>query len=414
MFKYKGILFSLILFTLILGCTDKKNQLGFEGENPPTEIILGDSIFVEIEDNKFYSFEDSVKNYHSNSKLLVANYQMNNFQNEVRSLFRVTTTPDTILSIDSEITLTLPIKTKSDNFSETDLKFGQLESAWNSTKTDWFTAIDSTDAPEWQTPGGDFSEFIPQAVTLSGDSLIIQLSEEMLESWIETPTENYGIIIYTETAETILEFYASEAATRPYLDFEYTYKDGEAATFHKTFTHDVSIAKTDEQFEIYPNRLIFSNLQPIRSFLKFELLPEYFAGINDSIDFRRMTINKAELYFTRKTDQPYFEQNSFSIKPYLVIAAADQLDPQDQSQPFIADDDYEEFFNIASADSLLSAEADIFKVDISRIVQHIVADEVDNNGVLLRSIYENRDLQHLEFEPNVELRLIYTTPIISE
>jgi len=414
MLRYKGIIFSLILFTLILGCTEKKNSLGFEGENPPQEIILGDSIFVEIEGNKFYSFEDSVKNYSTNSKLLVGNYQINNFPNQARTLFRVTTTPDTIQSIDSEIVLTLPIKDKNDNFLGTELKFGKLQQGWTSTETDWFTAIDSTDSPQWQTPGGDFTEYEPLSVTLSGDSILVQLSEDLMNEWIENPTENYGMIIYTETAESIVEFYASEAATRPYLDFDYTYKDGEAATFHKTFTHDVTIAKTDEQYEIYPDRLIFSNLQPIRSFLKFELLPSYFLGINDSIDFRRMTINKAELYFTRKDDPAYFRQATASLKPYLVIADTDQLDPQDQTQPLIADDDYEEFFNIASADSLLASEPDIFKVDISRIVQHMVANEVENKGVLLRSIYENRDLQHLEFEPNVELRLIYTVPMIAE
>ncbi|MCK4956123.1 MAG: hypothetical protein KAS49_00705, partial [Candidatus Cloacimonetes bacterium] len=98
-------------------------------------------------------------------------------------------------------------------------------------------------------------------------------------------------------------------------------------------------------------------------------------------------------------------------KPYLVIA--DSIDINDTTKPMISDNDYESYYTIASKDSLHSATTKEFKIDISKLVQGIISDDIVNKGILLRSVYESMDLKHLEFETvTPELRIIYTVPVL--
>ena len=409
MIKYKQWLILVGLLTLFFGCTDKKNNIGFENQNPPQEILFGDSIFVETNGAKFYSFEDSLKNYQSNDKLIVANYPKFESNNEIRTLFRLITLPDTVLSIDSEIEMTIPIINSSQDFTASDLKFGKVSTNWSETKATWFSAIDSTDTPNWNNPGGDFEDIDFEEVTVENDTVFVTIQEELLIEWINDINANYGIIVYTQTPDLIIEFNSSESINSPRIKFTYTNKNEESVDFNKSFTYDTFIAETNDIFSIYQDRLILSNIQPIRSYLKFNLDKDYF-NITDSTEFKRITINKAELYFTRKTENEYFEQSTFSIKPYLVSNVLE--DTTDESEPMIADDDYEDLYNITSIDSLKMSEPDLFKVDISKMVQSYISNNTENNGILLRSIYESKDLKYLEFEPSVQLRIIYTLPMI--
>jgi hypothetical protein len=406
---YKRWLILVGLLTLFLGCTDKKNTVGFENQNPPQEIILNDSIFVETNGAKFYSFEDSLKNYQSNDKLIVANYPKFGSNNEIRTLFRLITLPTSVLSIDSEIKMTLPIMNSSQDFTASDLKFGKITTNWSETKATWYSAIDSTDTPDWNNPGGDFEEIDFQEVIVESDTVFITIQEELLTEWIDDINANYGIIIYTQTPGLVIEFNSSESIYSPKINFTYTNSNEESVDFNKSFTYDTFIAETDDVFSIYPNQLILSNIQPIRTYLKFNLDKSYF-NIIDSTQFKRITINKAELYFIRKTENEYFEQTTFSIKPYLVSDILE--DTTSENEPMITDDNYEDLYNITSVDSLKTSETDFFKVDISKMVQSFISNNTENNGILLRSIYESKDLKYLEFEPSVKLRIIYTLPMV--
>jgi len=409
MIMYKRWLILVGLLTLFLGCTDKKNTVGFENQNPPQEIILNDSIFVETNGAKFYSFEDSLKNYQSNDKLIVANYPKFGSNNEIRTLFRLITLPTSVLSIDSEIKMTLPIMNSSQDFTASDLKFGKITTNWSETKATWYSAIDSTDTPDWNNPGGDFEEIDFQEVIVESDTVFITIQEELLTEWIDDINANYGIIIYTQTPGLVIEFNSSESIYSPKINFTYTNSNEESVDFNKSFTYDTFIAETDDVFSIYPNQLILSNIQPIRTYLKFNLDKSYF-NIIDSTQFKRITINKAELYFIRKTENEYFEQTTFSIKPYLVSDILE--DTTSENEPMITDDNYEDLYNITSVDSLKTSETDFFKVDISKMVQSFISNNTENNGILLRSIYESKDLKYLEFEPSVKLRIIYTLPMV--
>ena len=84
----------------------------------------------------------------------------------------------------------------------------------------------------------------------------------------------------------------------------------------------------------------------------------------------------------------------------------------------IIDDEYEDYYNISSTDSLSTTEENIFKVDITKIVQGFTTGNVENRGILLRSVYESKNLRHLEFETLETdapiLRVIYTSPILDD
>ncbi|MCK4696235.1 MAG: hypothetical protein KAT74_10755, partial [Candidatus Cloacimonetes bacterium] len=92
---------TLILIVIILSCTQKKNPVGFQGGVEPKEIL--------IEFDKFgtsCSFEDSIKAYVGNSKLIIGKYSSNiREDNEAKILIRMINLPDSIFSFESVIEL---------------------------------------------------------------------------------------------------------------------------------------------------------------------------------------------------------------------------------------------------------------------------------------------------------------------
>ena len=407
MYKNKGLIFLVFILMLFLGCTQKKNTVAFETKGNPQELILGDSIFIETSGCKYLSFEDSLKNYSSNSKLLVAKYEVNNFANESRTLIRSLNLPDTVISINSDVYLNIPVRSVNDQFDVNELKLGKLNKEWNESKATWTTATDTT----WENAGGDFTEINDFEMTHNNDTISVKIPQDLIIEWVDDVDNNFGLIIYTEQENFIAEFYSSEDIFFPRLVFDYTDEDNEEVSFDKIISADTFISITDDQYEIFQNQIIFSNIQPIRSYINFKLEKSYFEGITDSLEFKRITINKAELCFIRKTDNEYFDEGTITIKPYLVIA--DTIDINDTTKPMISDNDYESYYTIASKDSLHSATTKEFKIDISKLVQGIISDDIVNKGILLRSVYESMDLKHLEFETvTPELRIIYTVPVL--
>ncbi|MCK4956642.1 MAG: DNRLRE domain-containing protein, partial [Candidatus Cloacimonetes bacterium] len=316
MYKNKGLIFLVFILMLFLGCTQKKNTVAFETKGNPQELILGDSIFIETSGCKYLSFEDSLKNYSSNSKLLVAKYEVNNFANESRTLIRSLNLPDTVISINSDVYLNIPVRSVNDQFDVNELKLGKLNKEWNESKATWTTATDTT----WENAGGDFTEINDFEMTHNNDTISVKIPQDLIIEWVDDVDNNFGLMIYTEQENFIAEFYSSEDIFSPRLVFDYTDENNEEVSFDKIISADTFISITDDQYEIFQNQIIFSNIQPIRTYINFKLEKSYFEGITDSLEFKRITINKAELCFIRKTDNEYFDEGTITIKPYLVIA----------------------------------------------------------------------------------------------
>jgi len=415
-----GLIFTLVM---VMGCTNKKNPIGFQGGVQPQEIIFESDIF-----NTNLSFVDSTFNYIPANTIVIGNYDSNEQNKELRTLLKFTNLPDSILTIESEIKLSLPIKERYNfaNIDETNLKIGLVESYWYEYDVTWYSATDST---EWLTPGGDFTEIENDTLDIYAeeDTIYIKLPQSTILNWIESDSTNYGLVLYTESQDAFLELYGSEYSLEedglnPVMKFDYYLSNADTtlSVYEGEVDRDAFIYSYDELYNCYDDQLILSNIRPIRIFVEFDFTDSMFINIEGSNimnadDFRRMTINRAEIILHRKEDDIYPLNSTLTTSGYNLLT--DSLYFDDNSIPLVGDGDYESLGDGTNADSL---NADNHKINITNILQYYCGGGKENYGILIRSIYENKDLTHISFatkdDPDLEkrpqLKIIYTPPYL--
>lgn len=409
----KKLISLLALTTLIFACTEKKNSVGYVPGTDPKSITFttADEIFEE-----YYSFEEDMENYYENTRMYMGNMESNGFENEARILLKASTLPDTIAEFITNPQLVLNIDNNYmlENLSITTLIVSKVTTAWLENETTWYNATDSLN---WTNQGGDFEdENLTENVEIIGDSLYVDIPQDLVNEWVETDSINYGLMLYTEEMG-MLKFKTSEFSDAPSrLRFEYkTSADDSVNTYNTALTSDTFITSDEDELVTFDQKLIISNLQPIASLLKINLTDSLFINhpetdISDSLDFNRMTINRAQLVLYTKQDSPLPYSGSLTVKAYNVDSETDSTFQDDQIQDFFADTFTD------------SCQADSFLVDITPIIQGYVGGAVDNFGTLIRSSYRNKDFNHIEFYgPNdaeatdaqkPKLKIIYTTPAL--
>jgi hypothetical protein len=417
---YKIVVIIFIMMIILTACTQKKNSVGFNPGMEPKIIELDFNYF-----GNFLSYEDSIGNYYNSSKLVIGNLFSSNFQNKAYTLLRTVTLPDTIVSLESPVLIKLQ-KDNSYNFDDIStetLKYGKLLNTWKENEATWYNA---TDTLSWS-DGAGFSESDYElgefsSVEVENDSIFLEIPGEMLIDWVENDSTNYGITIFSDQEDAFLEVLSAEAES-VFLTFSYTAADIDTVVeFSASFTSDTFIYATDEEYQHFNNELKISNIQPIKMFMQFDISDSVFinyedSGIENSDDYHRMTINKAELILTTSDLNDYPLDGSINITPYLVLA--DTLDLENTSVPLLLSDQYESMYDGTSSDSL---NTDNFAIDIKYIVQYITAGEKENKGIMIESIHENKDFLHVSFadmcfediEKRPKLRIIYTPPYLDE
>ncbi len=419
----KGINIVILIISsmlIIIGCTDKKNLTGTSGlEGPlPIEIEISSDMFTE-----FYSYEDSIRNFNSDN-LMLGNYSSNNYDNQAVTLLKFTSLVDSFdQAVNAKLNLRIKENHNFDIIDNTTLKIGKM-------KVDWFESISTWNAPtDTTTWNGDTFSILPDedieylndlVITTEGDSLIIELPEDLLQNWILADSLNYGLALFTEEDDKFIEFYSNEYSDEscPILYFDYTAAPEDTLeTIYRLPTHDLHIFKTDNEFAVYDSSLIISDIQPIRMLLKFDYPKSIFinAPLNtfeDTLKYlERLTINRADLILSYESDDPYPDDlnASINIDPFIMIS--DDLNLDDPSVPMVNSEDYEDLYITSSNDSLNS---DAFKINITRIMQSIVSGEYENYGVMLKSIYENKDFKHTEFDLEPKITILFTPPLLEE
>ncbi|MCK4694892.1 MAG: DNRLRE domain-containing protein [Candidatus Cloacimonetes bacterium] len=413
--EFKKIGFCLLITFVIFSCTNKKNPIGFQEGPDPISITIPYTLF-----SNFYSFEDSCRNSNSD-KLIIGNYESNDTFNKAISLIKFSSLPDSFYEV-SDVSLHFMIK-NSHNFEvidNTTLKIGKVISEnWFETTVLWRSPTDST---EWMSPG-EFSEADYELCenlefTVDDDSVCISLPDELLENWIIADSVNYGLVLFSDEEDSFLEIHSSESSDdntpKLYFDFRETEEDT-VSTYNRTPTHDVFIYETDNDYSKWENQLILSNIQPIKMYMKFDLPDSIFTNeidsdIQDTILFiQRLTINKADLILKNNGVNAYPLDGTIYIDPFIMIS--ENINLEDPSFPMLSEDDYEDLYISSSSDSLTSEE---FKVDIIKIVQSFTSGEYENHGVMLKSIYENKDFIHLEFNLEPEIQITFVPPYLDE
>jgi hypothetical protein len=415
------VIFIIILSGIILSaCTHKKNSVGFDPGIEPKIMELDFNYF-----GNYMSFEDSVGNYNNNSKLVIGNYFSSNFQNRAYTLLRTISLPDSIISLESAVIIQLE-KTKSHNFADINtetLKFGTLNSTFKENEATWYNA---TDTLSWSNDTGfsenDYEPMEFNNVEVMNDSILLEIPGDILLGWVGNDSTNYGIVIYTEQEDAFLELLSAESEAVN-LSFSYFSPDADTLKdFSASFTSDTFIYETDQEFQRFTNELKISNIQPVKIYMEFDICDSVFinypnSGITNADDYRRMTINKVELILSASEFNDYPIDGTVIVTPYLVLA--DSLEMDDYSVPLLQEDQYESFYDGTSSDSL---NTESFAIDMKYIVQYITSGERENKGIMIKSIYENKDFLNINFadicyqdvEKRPKLRIIYTPPYLDE
>lgn len=433
MFKRIWLGMIVIMMIMISACTHKKNPVGTSGQQGPTpiETEITTDLFA-----KFYSFEDSIRNY--NSDILIAgNYFSNDFPNQAVTLLKFSSLVDTFYQVEN-VRLFLRIN-ENYNFDVIDnisLKVGKIISAdWFETTATWLAPSDSTQwfaADEFSFADGEDVEMLPDLeMELIDDSLSIFLPQLLLEDWILADSLNFGLALFTEDEDKFVEFHSAESddenSPRLYFDYRETEEDT-LITYYRTPTHDVLIYDSDDVYQIFEDKLIASNIQPIKMLTKFDIPASIFTEVDyfntvieDTLLYlQRLTINRAELILSYENDFPYPLEATINLDPYLVIVDSTDWNLTDPYLPLLSSDDYQDPYISSSSDSLNSAA---FAVNITGIIQKIVAGEAENFGIMIRSLYENRDFRHTEFfydendlsnPKNPKINIIFTPPYFGE
>lgn len=418
--RLKKIVFCLLITFVIFSCTHKKNPVGFQEGPDPISITIPYTLF-----SNFYSFEDSLKNFNTD-RIIVGNYEKYGTANQAVTLIKFTSLPDSFYAIeDANLILSIKNKHNFDIIDNTTLKIGRIiNEDWYESTALWNAPTDSTSwsGNEFSLFNGDDFELIPDLVmTLEEDSLVIVIPEYLIENWIDTDSLNFGLALYTPGGNCFLEINSSENGNddlKPFITYDYQETDTDTLITNTVYSsHDITIFYTDDEYTTFPGQLILSNIQPIKMFMKFDLPDSIFTNeiesdIQDTVLFiQRLTINKADLILKNNGVNAYPLDGTIYIDPFIMTADSTSLNWDDTSFPLLSEDDYEDLYISSSSDSLTSEE---FKVDIMKIVQSFTSGEYDNYGVMLKSIYENKDFIHLEFDLEPEIQITFTPPYLDE
>ena len=420
----KGILFGLILMLMTTACTNKKNPVGISGqEGPvPVETVIGHEHFKPC-----YSFEDSIRNYNSDN-LLIGSYFSNNFQNKAATLLKFTSLVDSFYSIENvRLILRINDNYNFDVIDNTTLKVGKIISSdWFETTATW---LEPTDSTSWFNAGSfsfldgqDLEKLNDLEMEVTGDSLSIFLPENILADWILADSLNFGLALFTEDDDKFIEFYAEEYSAeyspKLYFDYRETEEDTLVTEYRKP-NHDILIYDTDDVYQVFAKKLITSNIQPVRMLIRFDIPATIFTdfdnfnpAIEDTILYlQRLTINRAELILSFESNTLYPIETTMNLDPYIVISDSTEWNWTDPTVPLLSSENYEDPYISSVSDSLNSTA---FAVNITRIMQNLVSGEKENYGIMIRSLYENRDFRHTEFSIQPEINIIFTPPYFGD
>lgn len=414
--KKFGLIMMILLF--IFGCTQKDNVVGTNGPEGPSPI----STTIDSEDfTAKYSYEDSCA-YSNSNTLLLGNYQ----EETSYALLRFTSLPDSFYDISSvNISLEISKRNEFETVDNTTLKLATVNDILWFENATWWVSSDSTD---WD--GEHFSDLDYTDLTLSEygiiceeDSIYIELDTDILADWIDAE-DNSGLVIYSESGG-FMELFSSEYGNdqNPVLTFDY--KLAETDTVFTTETietcYDCIVFETDAVYNKWEDELKISNIQPVNIFTKFEIndsifvngLPDdYQIADNDTtLYLQRLTINKAELILNNNGVNAYPLSGSTYLYPYLVTSDTVNTDPANLDIPLLSLEDVDESYISSTTDTLQTAQ---IAIDITSVIQNYVSDEIDNNGIVIRSINVNDDFIHTEFDNEPQINIIFTPPYNEE
>ena len=398
-----GILFILISF----GCTKKKNITGF---NQIFEIKSKTLDYNQFD--RFYSYEDSIKNSDS------ANLVMGNFNNiESNILMKFKSFPDSVFEIqNAKLKLIITKRENFDDITSNDIKFGLLQKDWIENKATWFTTGDTINWLGDEFSTDDFTDEINTSeFEAVEDTIFVNFDNEIIKTWINSDSLNFGFVIYTEKDSSFISFNSSEIGAdefEPTLTFDYKITESDTLqSYSRNSYYDTFIYhKIDNgNLNYFDNAMMCKGMMPTKFFTHFNIndtlfISDSLSGITSNYDYKRMSILKAELILHPNIENDTYPLDaSIGIKPYLVIS--DSVNSANPEIPFEYNVDYISYGK-TSTDSL---NTPIFKIDVTSAIQTMISGKYINSGsennytnygLIFKMITENQSLKYIRFYTN--------------
>lgn len=382
-------IFLIIVSIFLVSCNNKKSILGFSDSNFNTyDITLPDSCITLA-----YTWSDSLKNYSENSKLLLGNFD----NTDIRTLIKFPSIP--VIANETDIidsTIKIKIKVKEKLYTQNfDMEVYLLTKTWYENEPTWNVfRKDST----WTTAGGDL--VLPMLKTVSfttvADTLIFSIQPSVIYGWGEDANTNKGLLLKSALSgiNHLIEMYSSESAYAPTLQFSYIPRDENGAalttaTYKKSAIIDTYIHNGTESFTTDNTQLSLWNIQPKSMVMKFNLPLSVFQSaapeIQTADDLKKVTINRANLVFIKKND------NLPNTETAPSIGVGIYQEPVVDQNIFVFSKI--DFFSVSSE----SFTTDTLAVKITGPIQSLISQLKNNNGLIIRSNYKNRDFNRLNF-----------------
>ncbi len=419
--RLETILIFLLLYT-IFACTEKKNTLGFNEEITPL-----DSLTINLDISDAYSFNDSLSITSSSSKIMIGNFEREINKEMINrtafGLFKFPETPDSIKTIKDiffEITPqdSLKLKNKFYNF-----QVKKIITPWEDRSVSFLNAsIDSL--WDWET-GINTWEKIEVSSSTTDSTFKINLNKmaETIKIEWNNPDSIYGFSLNISNPNEFLEIYSSEIISNhkiyPKLSFNYTTinEPDSLKTYEQEANSDTFIMKNADKIEKYQNKLLISNCFPIHNVVKFLNPHQNIIEsdeedlIQDSVDVKLLNINKAEIIFSKKQNpDTYLQHDKITLFPYALIKDSYE------NYPLTSIEDYQIISNsVFSTEEINKTTDDEIMINITGIFQDFISEEIENKGILFKSLGQSSNFDFIEFSPNnIKLKIWYTPNFMNE
>ncbi|MDX9869920.1 MAG: DNRLRE domain-containing protein, partial [Candidatus Cloacimonadales bacterium] len=270
-----------------------------------------------------------------------------------------------------------------------------LSKKWVDNQASWTKYSKSSN---WDSNGGDFASEEIASFTINAsraDSIGFSIPSSIITQWIEQDTTNFGLIIKEKTRQRdsqFVEFYSTESYSTvlsPILKFDYTNDKGKELVYKNRSNADIFIHNAEDNLNVTDDVLSLWNITPRAIAMKinipFELFAEADSSITSEDDLRLITINRADLILT-KTEEifPFTNEKNSVSSYYLTVPLVDQS--------------YFTKENLLLAHSVVDTlKSNQLFVNITSPIQAYVSNIKPNNGLIIKSNYQNMDFSRINF-----------------
>ncbi len=404
---------ALLLAVILLGagCTDKTNNTGYIDPVLNQEDVIISGTLIDT----IWNYRDTVQTYSGSTVTTVGNSR----NIRLLTLLRWEDFPSDAQALSATMSIVPSATHTPDNI---DIQFARLDENWDEGEVTW-TYTDSDVL--WENTGHEYESIGSIAYDPEADTISVDFPLDVLQYWLDNvtameddddlETNNFGIVLFSDTPDQFLEILTLDSDYGPILEFDYL-SDGDTMTYSSETTDDITIYHNpDEDVTLGQgfDGMVISNIYPYRTVVKIDFDYDVFnqglidAGLDeiDEYDYRLTTVSMAELVFDIDADQSYMVDDNFSVQAYMMLNDNPSI-PLEYSEDYV--------YYSGNSISYYDEDTGQIRVEVTSLIQSIMSGEAVNYGFLIRSIEEDRDLGRVISTTEPHLEISFARPFIEE